>query len=68
MATAGTDWHAPCIHANHHPTIAETGTEGMVMPSEIGANIGMGGACLAVAWKTRNIALKQTSMAAGASA
>ncbi|GAM60840.1 PTS system [Vibrio ishigakensis] len=49
-------------------TIAETGTEGMVMPSEIGANIGMGGACLAVAWKTRNIALKQTSMAAGASA
>ncbi|MDV5172156.1 PTS cellobiose/arbutin/salicin transporter subunit IIBC [Photobacterium rosenbergii] len=49
-------------------TIAETGTEGMVMPSEIGANIGMGGACLAVAWKTKNIALKQTSMAAGASA
>ncbi len=49
-------------------TIAETGTEAMVMPSEIGANIGMGGACLAVAWKTKNIALKQTSMAAGASA
>ncbi|WP_087018231.1 PTS cellobiose/arbutin/salicin transporter subunit IIBC [Thaumasiovibrio subtropicus] len=49
-------------------TIAETGTEAMVMPSEIGANIGMGGACLAVAWKTRNIALKQTATAAGASA
>ncbi|MGF1698296.1 PTS cellobiose/arbutin/salicin transporter subunit IIBC [Vibrio kyushuensis] len=49
-------------------TIAETGSESMVMPSEIGANIGMGGACLAVAYKTKNSALKQTSMAAGASA
>lgn len=49
-------------------TIAETGREGMVMPSEIGANLGMGGACLAVAWKTKNTALKQTSLAAGASA
>lgn len=49
-------------------TIAETGREGMVMPSEIGANIGMGGACLAVAYKTKNSALKQTSLAAGASA
>lgn len=49
-------------------TIAETGREGMVMPSEIGANLGMGGACLAVAYKTKNIALKQTALAAGASA
>lgn len=49
-------------------TIAETGREGMVMPSEIGANIGMGGACLAVAYKTKNSALRQTSLAAGASA
>lgn len=49
-------------------TIAETGREGMVMPSEIGANLGMGGACLAVAWKTKNTALRQTSLAAGASA
>ncbi|WP_039987937.1 PTS cellobiose/arbutin/salicin transporter subunit IIBC [Vibrio owensii] len=49
-------------------TIAETGREGMVMPSEIGANIGMGGACLAVAWKTKNRELKQTASAAGASA
>lgn len=49
-------------------TIAETGREGMVMPSEIGANLGMGGACLAVAYKTKNSALKQTSLAAGASA
>ncbi len=38
------------------------------MPSEIGANLGMGGACLAVAYKTKNSALKQTSLAAGASA
>lgn len=49
-------------------TIAEVGKEGMVMPSEIGANLGMGGACLAVAWKTKNSALRQTSLAAGASA
>ncbi|MFV0576430.1 MAG: PTS cellobiose/arbutin/salicin transporter subunit IIBC [Vibrio sp.] len=49
-------------------TIAEVGKEGMVMPSEIGANLGMGGACLAVAWKTKNSELRQTSLAAGASA
>ena len=49
-------------------TIAETGVESMVMPAQIGANIGMGGACLAVAWKTRNLAMKQTALAAGASA
>ncbi|SET02369.1 PTS cellobiose/arbutin/salicin transporter subunit IIBC [Thorsellia anophelis] len=49
-------------------TIAETGKEGMVMPSEIGANLGMGGASLAVAFKTKNSALRQTALAAGASA
>ena len=49
-------------------TIAETGRESMVMPSEIGANLGMSGACFAVAYKTKNSALKQTALAAGASA
>lgn len=34
-------------------TIAETGKEGMVMPSEIGANLSLGGSSLAVAWKTK---------------
>ncbi len=39
-------------------TIAETRKEGMVMPSEIGANLSLGGSSLAVAWKseTRNCA------------
>ncbi|MGS3184355.1 PTS cellobiose/arbutin/salicin transporter subunit IIBC [Aeromonas taiwanensis] len=49
-------------------TIAETGKEGMVMPSEIGANLSLGGASLAVAWKTRNPELRQTALAAAASA
>lgn len=49
-------------------TIAETGKEGMVMPSEIGANLGLGGASLAVAWKTKNPELRQTALAASASA
>lgn len=35
-------------------TIAETGKEGMVMPSEIGANLSLGGSSLAVAWRTKN--------------
>ena len=43
-------------------TIAETGKEGMVMPSEIG------GSSLAVAWKTKNPELRQTALAAAASA
>ncbi len=34
-------------------TIAETGKEGMVMPSEIGANLSLGGSSLAVARKTK---------------
>ncbi|WP_349922041.1 PTS cellobiose/arbutin/salicin transporter subunit IIBC [Aeromonas veronii] len=49
-------------------TIAETGKEGMVMPSEIGANLSLGGSSLAVAWKTKNPELRQTAMAAAASA
>lgn len=49
-------------------TIAETGMEGMVMPSEIGANISLGGAALAVAYKTKNKELRQTAIAAASSA
>ncbi|WP_375319884.1 PTS cellobiose/arbutin/salicin transporter subunit IIBC [Aliivibrio logei] len=49
-------------------TIAETGREGMVMPSEIGANLSLGGSSLAVAYKTKNSELRQTSLAAAASA
>lgn len=49
-------------------TIAETGKEGMVMPSEIGANLSLGGSSLAVAYKTKNRELRQTALAAAASA
>ncbi|MFL6896465.1 PTS cellobiose/arbutin/salicin transporter subunit IIBC [Enterobacter roggenkampii] len=49
-------------------TIAETGKEGMVMPSEIGANLSLGGSSLAVAWKTKNPELRQTALAAAAAA
>lgn len=49
-------------------TIAETGKEGMVMPSEIGANLSLGGASLAVAIKTKNRELRQTAYAAASSA
>ncbi len=49
-------------------TIAETGKEGMVMPSEIGANLSLGGASLAVAYRTKNSELRQTALAAAASA
>ena len=49
-------------------TIAETGMEGMVMPSEIGANLSLGGAALAVAFKTKNKELRQTAIAAASSA
>ncbi|HHU7326752.1 TPA: PTS transporter subunit EIIC, partial [Escherichia coli] len=49
-------------------TIAETGKEGMVMPSEIGANLSLGGSSLAVAWKTKHPELRQTALAAAASA
>ena len=49
-------------------TIAETGMEGMVMPSEIGANLSLGGVSLAVALKTKNKELRQTAIAAASSA
>ncbi|WP_353463124.1 PTS cellobiose/arbutin/salicin transporter subunit IIBC [Mammaliicoccus sciuri] len=49
-------------------TIAETGKEGMVMPSEIGANLSLGGVSLAVSFKTKNRELRQTSLAAASSA
>lgn len=49
-------------------TIAETGEEAMVMPSEIGANLSLGGVSLAVALKTKNRELRQTSLAAASSA
>ncbi|TCV95208.1 PTS cellobiose/arbutin/salicin transporter subunit IIBC [Biostraticola tofi] len=49
-------------------TIAETGKEAMVMPSEIGANLSLGGSSLAVAFKTKNSELRQTALAAAASA
>ncbi|VEB01669.1 PTS system protein [Klebsiella pneumoniae] len=49
-------------------TIAETGKEGMVMPSEIGANLSLGGSSLAVAWKTKTRSCARTALAAAASA
>ena len=49
-------------------TIAETGSEAMVMPSEIGANMSLGGVSLAVAFKTKNRELRQTAVAAASSA
>ena len=49
-------------------TIAETGSEAMVMPSEIGANMSLGGVSLAVAFKTKNRELRQTALAAALSA
>lgn len=49
-------------------TIADTGKEGMVMPSEIGANLSLGGSSLAVAFRTKNRELRQTALAAAASA
>lgn len=49
-------------------TIAETGSEAMVMPSEIGANMSLGGVSLAVAFKTKKRELRQTALAAASSA
>ncbi|MDM5122751.1 PTS cellobiose/arbutin/salicin transporter subunit IIBC [Aeromonas rivipollensis] len=56
------------MHRVFIQTIAETGKEGMVMPSEIGANLSLGGSSLAVAWRTKNPELRQTALAAAASA
>lgn len=49
-------------------TIPDTGMEGTVMPSEIGANLSLGGVSLAVALKTKNSELRQTALAAASSA
>ena len=49
-------------------TIAETGSEGTVMPGQLGANLSLGGVSLAVAYKTKNKALRQQSLAAASSA
>ena len=49
-------------------TISETGMEGTVMPSEIVANLSLGGVSLAVALKTKNSELRQTALAAASSA
>lgn len=49
-------------------TIAQTGKESMVMPSELGANLSLGGASLAVALRTKNSDLRQVALAAAASA
>ncbi|WP_394245331.1 PTS transporter subunit EIIC [Vibrio astriarenae] len=49
-------------------SIAQTGSESLILTAQIGANVGMGGACLAVAWMTKNRAMKQTSLTASASA
>lgn len=75
VAIMGAIWPLLVITGMHRvftPTIlmriAATGMEGMVMPSEIGANLSLGGVALAVAWKTRNHELRQTSLAAASSA
>ena len=52
-----------CYHES-----ALTGMEGTVMPSEIGANLSLGGVSLAVAFKTKNSELRQTALAAASSA
>ena len=49
-------------------TIAETGSEGTVMPGQLGANLSLGGVSLAVAYKTKNKALRQQALAAASSA
>ncbi len=49
-------------------TISDTGMEGTVMPSEIGANLSLGGVSLAVAFKTKNRELRQVALAAASSA
>ena len=49
-------------------TIAETGSEGTVMPGQLGANLSLGGVALAVAFKTKNKGLRQEALAAASSA
>lgn len=75
VALMGAIWPLLVMGGMHHvftPTvvqnIAQTGQESMVKPAELGANLSLGGISLAVAWKTRNRALRQTALAAAASA
>lgn len=49
-------------------TIAKTGSEGTVMPGQLGANLSLGGVSLAVAYKTKNKELRQQAFAAASSA
>jgi len=49
-------------------TIATTGSEGTVMPGQLGANLSLGGVSLAVAYKTKNSELRQQALAAASSA
>lgn len=75
VALMGAMWPLLVMGGMHHvftPTvvqnIAQTGSENMVKPAELGANLSLGGISLAVAWKTKNRALRQTALAAAASA
>lgn len=75
VALMGAMWPLLVMGGMHHvftPTvvqnIAQTGQENMVKPAELGANLSLGGISLAVAWKTKNRALRQTALAAAASA
>ena len=71
VAIVGAIWPLLVMTGMHRvftPTIAETGSEAMVMPSEIGANMSLGGVSLAVAFKTKNRELRQTALAAASSA
>lgn len=75
VATMGGLWSLLVMTGTHRvftptiiQTIAQTGKESMVMPSELGANLSLGGAALAVAFKTKNSELRQVALAASASA
>lgn len=75
VALMGAMWPLLVMGGMHHvftPTvvqnIAQTGQESMVKPAELGANLSLGRISLAVAWKTKNRALRQTALAAAASA
>lgn len=75
VAIMGAIWPLLVTMGMHHvftpttiTTIAQTGTEGLVMPAQLGANLSLGGVSLAVAWKTKNHELRQTALAAASSA
>ena len=75
VALMGAIWPLLVIAGMHHvftPTViqnvAQSGHESMVKPAELGANLSLGGVSLAVALKTKNRDLRQTALAAAASA